>query len=79
MNEFLGSMSFGIRHLTNPKKEVNGWYYLLTEDVGRKKHLQVSHRQHPQLKIRSKLNWKKIVPIQRILISHNVLLYKLRF
>jgi regulator of G-protein signaling 3 len=47
-------MSFGIRHLTNPKKEVNGWYYLLTEDVGRKKHLQVSHRQHPQLRIRSK-------------------------
>ncbi|XP_045191341.2 uncharacterized protein LOC123548240 [Mercenaria mercenaria] len=53
VNEFLGCMSFGIRHLTNPKKEVNGWYYLLTEDVGRKKHLQVSHRQYPQLKIRN--------------------------
>lgn len=53
VNEFLGCMSFGIRHLTNPKKEVNGWYYLLTEEIGRKKHLQVSHRQRPQLKIRS--------------------------
>lgn len=54
LNEFLGCMSFGLRHLTNPKKEVNGWYYLLTEDIGRKKHLQVSHRQRPQLKLRSK-------------------------
>lgn len=44
LNEFLGCMSFGVKHLVNPNKEVNGWYYLLTEEVGRKKHLQVSSR-----------------------------------
>ena len=53
VNEFLGCMSFGIRHLTNPKKEVSGWYYLLTEDIGRKKHLQVSQRLKPQLRVRN--------------------------
>ena len=53
VNEFLGCMSFGIRHLTNPKKEVSGWYYLLTEDIGRKKHLQVSQRLKPQLQVRN--------------------------
>ncbi|XP_052222379.1 uncharacterized protein LOC127838592 isoform X1 [Dreissena polymorpha] len=56
LNEFLGCMSFGIRHLTNPKKEVNSWYYLLTEDIGRKKHLQVSAHRHPHLKTRNSAN-----------------------
>ncbi|KAJ8300366.1 hypothetical protein KUTeg_021885 [Tegillarca granosa] len=51
-SEFLGCMSFGIRHLLNPKKEVSGWYYLLTEDIGRKKHLQVSAKQKPLLKVK---------------------------
>ncbi|VDH97352.1 regulator of G-protein signalling 3 [Mytilus galloprovincialis] len=45
MCEFLGCMSFGVRHLLNPNKDITGWYYLLTEEIGRKKHLQVSSKQ----------------------------------
>ena len=45
MQEFLGCTSFGLRHLKRAEKEVNGWYHLLTEDVGCKKHLQVATRQ----------------------------------
>jgi len=37
--EFLGCMSFGMGHIE--KKPVTGWYYLLTGDVGHKKHLAV--------------------------------------
>ncbi|KAK3593735.1 hypothetical protein CHS0354_013632 [Potamilus streckersoni] len=55
-NQFLGCMSFGVRHLKNPKKDSSGWYYLLTEDIGKRKHLQVSSRQKPQLKLRSQTN-----------------------
>ncbi|KAL3872127.1 hypothetical protein ACJMK2_040079 [Sinanodonta woodiana] len=54
--QFLGCMSFGVRHLKNPIKDSSGWYYLLTEDIGRRKHLQVSSRQKPQLKFRSHSN-----------------------
>ncbi|RUS74181.1 hypothetical protein EGW08_018049, partial [Elysia chlorotica] len=44
-SEFLGCMSFGVQHLM--RKDLNGWYYLLTEEVGRKKHLQA--RPRPQV------------------------------
>ncbi|KAL3872434.1 hypothetical protein ACJMK2_040361 [Sinanodonta woodiana] len=54
--QFLGCMSFGVRHLKNPEKDSSGWYYLLTENIGRRKHLQVSSRQKPQLKLRSHSN-----------------------
>lgn len=40
--EFLGCMSFGVSHIQ--KRQVAGWYYLLTGDVGRKKHLAVSEK-----------------------------------
>ncbi|XP_069120607.1 uncharacterized protein [Argopecten irradians] len=56
VTEFLGCMSFGICHLLNPRKDVGGWYYLLTEEIGRKKHLQVSHKQKPELKLRNPEN-----------------------
>ncbi|KAL5012141.1 hypothetical protein ScPMuIL_010692 [Solemya velum] len=39
-NEFMGCMSFALRHLI--KQELHGWFYLLTEELGQKKHLQVS-------------------------------------
>lgn len=52
MCEFLGSMSFGIRHLLNPKKDVTGWYYMLTEEIGRKKHLQVSSKPRTHLQVK---------------------------
>ncbi|TWW66669.1 Regulator of G-protein signaling 3, partial [Takifugu flavidus] len=38
----LGCMSFGVRSLLD--KEVEGWYYLLSEELGRKKHLKVPTR-----------------------------------
>ena len=38
----IGCMSFGLRHVMSSKKEVNGWYYLLPERVGNRKHLQVA-------------------------------------
>ncbi|XP_019735155.1 regulator of G-protein signaling 3a [Hippocampus comes] len=41
----LGCMSFGVRSLTQPHKEVRGWYYLLKEEVGVRKHLRVPAQQ----------------------------------
>ncbi|XP_037607829.1 regulator of G-protein signaling 3a isoform X1 [Sebastes umbrosus] len=41
MSALLGCMSFGVRSLMVPDKEVQGWYYLLGEELGRKKHLKV--------------------------------------
>ncbi|GAB1288568.1 Regulator of G-protein signaling 3 [Apodemus speciosus] len=40
----IGCMSFGVRSLLTPDKEINGWYYLLGEDLGRTKHLKVARR-----------------------------------
>lgn len=37
-------MSFGVRSLLTPDKEISGWYYLLGEDLGRTKHLKVARR-----------------------------------
>ncbi|KAL5011950.1 hypothetical protein ScPMuIL_010501 [Solemya velum] len=51
--EFLGCMSFGVKHLTDPTKDVSGWYYLLTEDIGRRKHLRVCSKQKPGLQVRN--------------------------
>ncbi|XP_051269140.1 regulator of G-protein signaling 3a isoform X1 [Dicentrarchus labrax] len=41
MSALLGCMSFGVCSLMDPDKEVEGWYYLLGEELGRKKHLKV--------------------------------------
>ncbi|XP_047426232.1 regulator of G-protein signaling 3a isoform X2 [Mugil cephalus] len=41
MSALLGCMSFGVRSLMDPDKEVQGWYYLLGEEQGRKRHLKV--------------------------------------
>ncbi|KAK2150619.1 hypothetical protein LSH36_398g00006 [Paralvinella palmiformis] len=44
-NEFLGCMSFGIRHLKSKSKRkagVEGWYYLLSKELGFRKHLSAS-------------------------------------
>ncbi|XP_042127193.1 regulator of G-protein signaling 3 isoform X7 [Peromyscus maniculatus bairdii] len=40
----IGCMSFGVRSLLTPDKEISGWYYLLGEDLGRTKHLKVARR-----------------------------------
>ncbi|XP_034048643.1 regulator of G-protein signaling 3a isoform X3 [Thalassophryne amazonica] len=41
MSVLLGCMSFGVHSLMDSNKEVRGWYYLLGEELGRKKHLKV--------------------------------------
>ncbi|XP_067430035.1 regulator of G-protein signaling 3a isoform X1 [Thunnus thynnus] len=41
MSVLLGCMSFGVRSLMDPDKAVQGWYYLLGEELGKKKHLKV--------------------------------------
>ncbi|MBZ3889876.1 Regulator of G-protein signaling 3 [Sciurus carolinensis] len=40
----VGCMSFGVKSLLTPDKEVSGWYYLLGKDLGRTKHLKVARR-----------------------------------
>ncbi|WAR00074.1 RGS3-like protein [Mya arenaria] len=40
--ESFGCMSFGLKHLKSGERPVSGWYHLLAEDVGCKKHLKVS-------------------------------------
>ncbi|XP_071761453.2 regulator of G-protein signaling 3a isoform X2 [Centroberyx gerrardi] len=42
----LGCMSFGVRALMEPDKEVRGWFYLLGEELGRTKHLKVPTQQN---------------------------------
>ncbi|XP_029775695.1 regulator of G-protein signaling 3 isoform X1 [Suricata suricatta] len=37
-------MSFGVKSLLTPDKEISGWYHLLGEDLGRTKHLKVARR-----------------------------------
>ncbi|CAB1413183.1 unnamed protein product [Pleuronectes platessa] len=41
MSALLGCLSFGVRSLMDRDEEVQGWYYLLGEELGRKKHLKV--------------------------------------
>ena len=40
--EFVGCMSFGVRKIMQEKSITKGWYYLLSETLGRRKHLVVS-------------------------------------
>uniref|UniRef100_A0A8C5L2G5 Regulator of G-protein signaling 3 n=1 Tax=Jaculus jaculus TaxID=51337 RepID=A0A8C5L2G5_JACJA len=46
----IGCMSFGVKSLLTPDKEISGWYYLLGEDLGRTKHLKVARRRLRPLK-----------------------------
>ena len=55
-SEFLGCMSFGVRHVMKKVKTVNGYYYLLQEDIGRRKHLKCINNK-PQLKNRGWSNF----------------------
>ncbi|CAL1540455.1 unnamed protein product, partial [Lymnaea stagnalis] len=57
-SEFLGCMSFGVQSLL--QKDLDGWYHLLTEDVGRKKHLQAHTKAKPVLRTRSQQNIPQI-------------------
>ena len=44
--EFVGCMSFGVRKIMQEKSIAKGWYYLLSETLGRRKHLVVSKAQN---------------------------------
>ncbi|XP_025112214.1 uncharacterized protein LOC112574971 isoform X2 [Pomacea canaliculata] len=72
LSEFLGCTSYGVRNIMRNTKEVNGWYYLLTEEVGRKKHLIASMRPQPSLKMRGHnipaIN-KDVVGLQSVMIQ----------
>ncbi|XP_037654518.1 regulator of G-protein signaling 3 isoform X2 [Choloepus didactylus] len=43
-SRLIGCMSFGVKSLLTPDKEISGWYYLLGEDLGQTKHLKVARR-----------------------------------
>lgn len=45
-SEFLGCTSFGVRNLMT--SEIGGWFRLLPENVGRKKHFAVRHRRRTE-------------------------------
>ncbi|CAD5113828.1 DgyrCDS2991 [Dimorphilus gyrociliatus] len=45
-DEFLGCTSFGVKSIIDGKKTVDGWYYLLTQDVGIRKHLRASKKKN---------------------------------
>ena len=42
--EFVGCMSFGIENIAVRNSTVNGWYYLLEENIGERKHMQVKEQ-----------------------------------
>jgi len=46
-----GCMSFGLRHLQSGHRPVSGWYHLLSEDVGCKKHLRVASKDRPSVPV----------------------------
>ena len=44
-------MSFGVRHLHTGDRPINGWYHLLTEDIGIKKHRKVTVKERPAVPV----------------------------
>ncbi|KAK2192303.1 hypothetical protein NP493_34g00017 [Ridgeia piscesae] len=48
--ELLGCMSFGTEHIITGKTDACGWYYLLSDFVGARKHLRVINHQGEPLK-----------------------------
>ncbi|ELK08240.1 Regulator of G-protein signaling 3 [Pteropus alecto] len=49
----IGCMSFGLKSLLTPDKEISGWYYLLGKALGRTKHLKVARRRLRPLRVAS--------------------------
>nr|XP_020821144.1 regulator of G-protein signaling 3 isoform X2 [Phascolarctos cinereus] len=47
-SQLIGCMSFGVKSLLDPDKEISGWYFLLGRDLGRTKHLKVATRRLKQ-------------------------------
>ncbi|XP_006825374.2 uncharacterized protein LOC100373148 [Saccoglossus kowalevskii] len=62
LNDLMGCMSFGAKHLIKGTKLIDGWYYLLNQELGVKKHLGVPYKR-PKL---SKEVKKKQQPVRII-------------
>ena len=43
--QLVGCMSFGIRPLLSQRKSISGWYYLLNDELGCRKHLKVQDQE----------------------------------
>ena len=43
--QLVGCMSFGIRPLLSQRKSISGWYYLLNDELGSRKHLKVQDQE----------------------------------
>ena len=43
--QLVGCMSFGIRPLLSQRKSISGWYYLLNDELGLRKHLKVQDQE----------------------------------
>ena len=41
-SHLVGCMSFGVRHLMKHRKTIDGWYYLMDQQLGMRKHLRVN-------------------------------------
>ncbi|KAL4231417.1 hypothetical protein ACF0H5_008995 [Mactra antiquata] len=81
-HETLGCTSFGIRHLYSGDREINGWYHLLTDEVGRKKHLRVSTKERPAVPVMQSHQPRKIPAVNRDvsdLDRHDVTLYRSQY
>ncbi|XP_045190798.2 uncharacterized protein LOC123547613 [Mercenaria mercenaria] len=64
-HESLGCTSFGIRHLQQGNREVSGWYHLLTDSVGRKKHLRVTVKDRPSVPVMQSREPRQIPAVNR--------------
>ncbi|XP_060553687.1 uncharacterized protein LOC132714782 isoform X2 [Ruditapes philippinarum] len=64
-HESLGCTSFGIRHLQQGNREVNGWYHLLTDSVGHKKHLRVTAKDRPSVPVMQSREPRQIPAVNR--------------
>uniref|UniRef100_A0A452IMA7 Regulator of G-protein signaling 3 n=2 Tax=Gopherus agassizii TaxID=38772 RepID=A0A452IMA7_9SAUR len=68
-------MSFGVKSLLTPDKEVSGWYYLLGEDLGRTKHLKVAtqrlkqNREPPRASQRAELGNQEAENMEQLKIT----------
>ena len=43
-DELIGCTSFGVRNIVEKRNTVNGWYYLLDDSIGERKHVQVKDK-----------------------------------
>nr|XP_018666741.1 uncharacterized protein LOC100182918 isoform X1 [Ciona intestinalis]XP_018666742.1 uncharacterized protein LOC100182918 isoform X2 [Ciona intestinalis] len=78
---FIGCMSFGVKRIVSNQEVIQGWYYFLSEILGRKKHLtaKVIHEpqysdndyyEHQPLKVQTLPSRRKVQTLGNIKSSH---------